>query len=70
LQWWSDLRDSLSRAFLPDRRDVTPDYWEWMQWRLTQVNVVPRDTRRYDITDGRLSAPLGIMQAPWSTWFV
>jgi len=36
LQWWSDLRDSLGRAFLPDRRDVTPDYWEWMHWRLTQ----------------------------------
>lgn len=37
MQWWSDLRDSLCRAFLPDRRDVSPDYWEWMQWRLTQV---------------------------------
>ncbi|MEW5305524.1 MAG: hypothetical protein WDW36_008058 [Sanguina aurantia] len=26
------LRD----AFLPDPRDVTPDYWEWCRWRLTQ----------------------------------
>lgn len=29
------LRD----AFLPDPRDVTPDYWEWCRWRLTQVGV-------------------------------
>jgi hypothetical protein len=37
-QWLSGMLDNLHRAFLPDAKDVTPDYWEWLQWRLTQVS--------------------------------
>ncbi|KAJ9525557.1 hypothetical protein QJQ45_003083 [Haematococcus lacustris] len=35
-QWASGLLDRLQRAFLPDSKEVTPDYWEWLRWRLTQ----------------------------------
>lgn len=29
-------RRALSAAFVPRREDVTPDYWEWLKWRLGQ----------------------------------
>ncbi|KAG1673256.1 hypothetical protein FOA52_002536 [Chlamydomonas sp. UWO 241] len=29
-------QDRLHKAFLPSPKDVTDDYWEWLQWRLTQ----------------------------------
>ncbi len=35
-QWFAGVCDNLYRAFLPDSKDVTPDYWEWLHWRLTQ----------------------------------
>ncbi|GLI65298.1 hypothetical protein VaNZ11_008791 [Volvox africanus] len=34
--WFQGLQRQLKEAFLPDARDVTPDYWEWLRWRLTQ----------------------------------
>lgn len=35
--WVNTKLDALYRAFFPDAKDVTPDYWEWLRWRLTQV---------------------------------
>ncbi|GLC36170.1 hypothetical protein PLESTB_001372700 [Pleodorina starrii] len=34
--WVLGLQRQLRQAFLPDPRDVTPDYWEWLRWRLSQ----------------------------------
>ncbi|GIL56589.1 hypothetical protein Vafri_11930 [Volvox africanus] len=34
--WFQGLQRQLKEAFLPDPQDVTPDYWEWLRWRLTQ----------------------------------
>eukprot|EP00955_Chlamydomonas_euryale_P064860 359094-Chlamydomonas_euryale.AAC.7 len=32
-------QDSIYKAFVPNTKDVTDDYWEWIKWRLTQVRV-------------------------------
>ena len=37
--WVLGLQRRLHEAFLPDPRDVTPDYWDWLRWRLSQVGV-------------------------------
>ncbi|KAG2432623.1 hypothetical protein HXX76_008963 [Chlamydomonas incerta] len=34
--WVLGLQRRLHEAFLPEPRDVTPDYWEWLRWRLSQ----------------------------------
>ncbi|KAG2487824.1 hypothetical protein HYH03_013541 [Edaphochlamys debaryana] len=34
--WALGLQRRLAEAFLPDPRDVTPDYWDWLRWRLSQ----------------------------------
>ena len=33
------IQDRLHKAFIPNKKDVTDDYWEWLKWRLVQVRV-------------------------------
>lgn len=39
--WLARLQDSLYHAFMPNERDVTPDYWQWLPWRCSQVLTHP-----------------------------
>ena len=33
----ADVQDRLRVMFLPDKKDVSSDYWEFLKWRLSQV---------------------------------
>lgn len=35
-RWMLVMQDRLHKAFVPNRKDVTDDYWEWLHWRLVQ----------------------------------
>jgi hypothetical protein len=37
--WLGSMWTGLYRAFLPEPTDVSPDYWEWLRWRLSQVQT-------------------------------
>lgn len=38
--WLAALQDGLYHAFIPSKRLVTPDYWEWMPWRCAQARAL------------------------------
>lgn len=35
----SRWQDQLYKSFIPNTKDVTSDYWEWLRWRLMQVGL-------------------------------
>ncbi len=37
MHWLALAQDNLYKRFFPSARDVTPDYWEWLKWRMAQV---------------------------------
>jgi hypothetical protein len=38
-RWLLAQQDSLMKAFVPRKKEVTPDFWAWLPWRLTEVRL-------------------------------
>ena len=37
--WFDRVQASTAAAFLPDREDVTPDFWKWWKLRVAHVRA-------------------------------
>jgi hypothetical protein len=33
------MQERVRSSFIPRKEDVTEDYWEWLQWRCSQVRT-------------------------------